>query len=88
MQDQHQKKRLSVLWHKHLKSENDRSDFEQTIRNSRTALTRLSDIIDNLITEIETKENNFDDPNWANRQAHIVGQKLAFKKIKQLIDIY
>jgi hypothetical protein len=78
--------KLSLLWTKHIKDPAKKAEFESTIRSSRTALDRLTEIIDHLTEELSAKEANFDDPNWPYRQANLIGQRQAYKTIRKLIE--
>ena len=80
-------KRLSVLWTKHLNG-TEKEDFEAAIRNSRTALNRLSQIIEELDTGLQTKAlslEDFDSASWAYKQAFLNGSKAAYANIKNIL---
>jgi hypothetical protein len=44
-------------------------------------LDRLRELCYNMINELEAQAANFDNPNWAYRQAGIIGEKKALRKI-------
>jgi hypothetical protein len=77
--------RLSILWTKDLKGK-DKEDLEATIRNSTVIREKLTQIIDDLIKNTTTTDVDFDNPNWAYRQANLIGQRKAYNEIRKLID--
>lgn len=44
-------------------------------------LDRLSQLCYNMLNELEVQASNFDNPNWAYRQASLIGEKKALRKI-------
>lgn len=81
-------RRLSVLWTKHLSSDQNKEDFVAAIANSTVALGRLCELITEFETEINSKElslEEYDSPSWAYKQAHLNGQRSAYKKLKTIL---
>jgi len=81
-----ERKPLSLTWTKHLKGEEERQKLEQTIRASTTIVTRLQQILEDEERTLDKTSTDFENPSWAYRQAFILGQKDALRKIKDLID--
>lgn len=80
---------LPVVWTKHLRDSQSKTDFENTVKASRTALERLLQIIsekEGVVLRTETNLSDFDQPNWANKQAFRNGQRAALKEIKELLE--
>lgn len=80
---------MKLVWTKHLTDEKEKQRFENEVRNSRTILDRLSDIITELEQGLEDQELNpkaYDSPNWAYRQAHANGVKSGLRKVKTLLN--
>lgn len=69
---------LSTQWTKHLKTEKERQDFGDLVRNSTQVLTRLQDMIREGGASDERHVNTdefFSNPNWANAQAFHMGKR-------------
>ena len=82
------KKPLNSLWLQNDKGE-DRTKTESVVRNNVFLLTRLREIIDHKIAELERMEMTptvYDNPSWAYKQAHINGVSQALNDIKKLTD--
>ena len=79
--------RISTHWAKHIKDDEESEKFKKVVYGSKTALDRLSDIIDEYIKDLDIHQANFDNPNWVYRQASLIGERKALEKIKRLINI-
>lgn len=80
---------LPVQWTKHLKDPQSKKKFEDTVRASRTALERLYEILqekEGTLNRTETTVQDFDQPNWAHKQAFRNGQKASLKEMRELLD--
>lgn len=62
----------------------EKKQFEELLGVNNKILDRLYDICYNTFVELEDKSSDFDSPNWALRQANLVGQRAAYKKVMQL----
>jgi hypothetical protein len=62
----------------------EKKNFEDLIGINNKVLDRLTIICYNMVNELEDKSSDFDTPNWALRQANIVGQRAALDKIIKL----
>ncbi len=78
--------KLSVLWTKGL-TPKQKEDFETAFRGSSMFREKLTEIIDGFLAGIDTVETSFDNPNWAYRQANLVGQRKALNDIRNLINL-
>lgn len=77
---------ISSLWTQGL-SEKEAASFKEILLNSRLFTERLSVIIDNQIRALEGEEvssEHFNKPDWAVRQAFILGQKRQLRDLKTL----
>ena len=75
-------------WTNNLKSEQDIIDFERRLAASRSVLDRLGQLLDYRITSMDISErgiSQFENPNWAYRQAFNNGLRSAFNIVKTLI---
>lgn len=70
-------------WSAHLQGE-PKKNFEDLLGINNKVLDRLSTICYNMLNELEDKSSDFDTPNWALRQANLVGQRVALEKIIKL----
>jgi hypothetical protein len=82
-------KRPSARWTKNLDSEQDVSDFEDTLRRSQTALRRLKELLEQELAEVNAADctlKDFDNPNWTYLQAARIGEKTRLAKTLQLLE--
>lgn len=82
-------KPIALEWVKSLPTEKERKSFEQTLRNSITVLSRLYEIIDERQQTVNKQEINikdFDNSNWAYKQAFRAGQKSILQDLKDLLN--
>lgn len=80
---------LSIDWTKHIKDDEAKRSFEQSIRGSTVALSRLRDLIRErlkIITSMETRISDYDTPSWSAKQAHRNGQRSALAELEQLLS--
>lgn len=80
---------LSTEWIKHLKSSDDRQDFESLVRNSTQVLGRLRDILHQHLRSIDNSETNpeqFQDPAWSWHAAYNMGQRAVYKDLLRLLE--
>lgn len=61
-----------------------KKNFEELLGINNKVLDRLAEICYNMINELEDKSSDFDNPNWALRQANTVGRRAALKDIISL----
>jgi hypothetical protein len=81
-------KRLAVDWTKHLPEEQ-KEEFEKSVRNSFHVLDRLFQIVEEKIAEVhdkESKEADYSSNSWAYLQAHRNGKIEGLKKVKDLLS--
>jgi uncharacterized membrane protein YccC len=75
--------RYPTRWVSNLEGET-RRNFEGLLENNNKVLDRLVEICYNMINELEAMSSDFDTPNWALRQADLVGQRRSLQKVIQL----
>lgn len=68
------------LWSAGLTGEN-KQNFEDLLGINNKVLDRLTTMCYNMINELEAVSSDFDTPNWALRQANLVGQRKALEKV-------
>jgi hypothetical protein len=80
---------LPAPWVRHLKDQESKQTFEQTVRASVTALSRLYDLLEenerSLLNQ-ETDLEDFNSTDWAFKQAFRNGRKSQIKELKQLLE--
>jgi hypothetical protein len=77
-------------WTKHLKSEEDKERFRNSVRGSKSVLDRQLDILKEMQEEVEALELTpkiYDIPNWEHRQADMNGYKRCLKQVSKLINL-
>jgi hypothetical protein len=62
----------------------DQNNFQDLLGVNNKVLDRLCQMCYNMINELEDKSSDFDSPNWALRQANLIGQRVSLEKIIQL----
>lgn len=80
---------LPLPWVRHLRDQESKDKFEQSVRASVTALSRLYDLLEETegsITKQETTIDDFASTDWAFKQAFRNGQKAQIKELKQLLQ--
>jgi hypothetical protein len=78
------------VWTDHLKTPEDKERFRSSLESAKPVLDRLQAILDDKATAIDTAERsvaNYDNPNWAYRQAHRNGCMSTIYGIKSLITL-
>lgn len=68
-------------------SEQKKIALSQILSEDNLILDRLQELCYNMLNELDVISNDFDSPNWAHRQASVVGQKKALKKVISLCSI-
>lgn len=61
-----------------------KNNFTQLLESNNKVLDRLCEICYNMYIETEKTDIKFDDPNWAYRQANLIGQRKVLKDIMTL----
>lgn len=80
---------ISLEWVKSLPTEKEKKDFEKILRNSLLVLNRLYEILNEKQISIDKQTINpkdFDNPNWAYKQAYKCGQKSILQDLKDLLN--
>lgn len=75
--------RYSGKWTAGLEGEA-KQNFEEMLGVNNKVLDRLLTICYNMSNELEDLSSDFDTPNWALRQANLVGQRAILDKIIKL----
>jgi 3-methyladenine DNA glycosylase AlkD len=74
-------------WTSHLKTEEEKKRFENSIVGSRIVLERLRDLIDERLKELDKLEVDFNNPNWSYREASIIGARKDLRDLRKLINL-
>lgn len=80
---------MKTIWTQHLKTEEEKKDFETVVNNSTYVLGRVKQLIENRergITSFEGDTNAYDNPSWAYKQAHANGRRAELKELLALFD--
>jgi glutamate/tyrosine decarboxylase-like PLP-dependent enzyme len=81
---------MKITWTSHLKTKEEKEEFEKEVRSARKVLKRLQDILqeDYDISDKEMhKRENFFMPAWAEKQAFELGYQKAHKKTINLLEV-
>lgn len=65
-------------------SDQDKRLFEELLGINNKVLDRLAQICYNILTESENSANDYDNPNWALRQADLIGRRKVLNRIIKL----
>lgn len=79
---------IATLWIKNL-PEQEKSEFEKTLRHSGIVLGRLQEIFKERLKELNDQEVSFgayESPSWAYKQAHLNGAKHELTRLLKLLD--
>ncbi|MBV1929281.1 MAG: hypothetical protein KUG81_07195 [Gammaproteobacteria bacterium] len=76
---------MKTIWVQHLKDPQERAKFKQTLKNSRTAIDKLREIVYN--STKEQKEADYDCPSWSHKQAHLNGYNEAIQSFLEVLDL-
>ncbi len=79
-----------MQWVKNIKDEQEKKDFEKSVRAQRWVLDHLHSILkdeEQSLDRSETDPKCFEDPNWAYKQAYKNGQRAVLNKVIKLIDL-
>lgn len=79
---------MDTRWFHHLPSEK-QEEFKKLLTNSQTVFTRLLEILEDeersMLRE-ETTLKDFDNPNWALKQAFRNGDRSRLRRLKDLLN--
>lgn len=81
---------MNVAWTKHLKTEEEKELYRQSLFRVKWVLNDLKELVDSNDSALESGEispKSYDNPNWAYRQAHVNGYRQALRDFKNLITI-
>lgn len=77
-------------WTKHLKTDEDKQRFKNTVLSSKEVLRRLQELLTEVEEDLNRTELNtdiYDSPNWDYRQADMNGFRRCLKTIRKIINI-
>jgi hypothetical protein len=77
-------------WHQHLKTEEEKARFKNSVLGSKVVLDRLDEILLKIKDDTERLERNTDTysiPNWDYRQAHVNGFMDCLHKVRKIINL-
>ena len=81
---------MYTKWTAHLVDLKDKQSFYAQVQRSKDVLDRLKDLLDEKQKEHDSMELNleiYNQPNWAERQAHLNGYKSCLRSLRKLIDL-
>ena len=81
------KNAINNRWVRHLTSAEERESFKQSVSHlTHTAVfKRLVDIVEEELQKIGTDQSDFSTPEWAYKQAYLLGEKSGLTKILSLL---
>lgn len=80
---------LPIIWLSHLRDPKEREQFGNLVRHNTSILGRLREIIDQMalnVSKFETSAENFQTPEFAYRQAFLLGQRKVLADLRKLVD--
>ena len=79
---------LSAKWFQHLRKEETKQSREETVRAGSTVLDLLTQTIEGEILALEkSRTSDYDNPNWAYKQAHLNGQIQTLRNLLTLTKL-
>lgn len=81
---------MITAWTKHLKTEEEKERFKNSVLGSKVVLKRLQDIIKEVETDLDKTELSpkiYDIPNWDYRQADMNGFRRAIRTFQKIINL-
>ena len=81
-------KGIATTWYRGL-DEKEKKDLHAILRNSSFLITQFKKILDSkdkISDQEKLSKETYKDPNWALRQADIVGYKRALQEIRELFS--
>jgi len=81
---------MYTLWTDHLKDTDEKERFVNQVIAAKPVLRHLMTLIDKdieALDKVELSVKQFDQPNWANKQAFYNGSRSAYQTIKKIIDL-
>lgn len=79
--------RVSLKWVEHLKTEKEKQDFFDVLKNNRYVLLRLKEVMEEDLKKLNSESlSDYKDPSWAFRQADVNGQKRQIRKVLDLLS--
>lgn len=78
------------VWTQHIQDPEEKAKFEDYLKRSKELFSVLSNLIDVSLKNYEQTEltiKDYEDPNWAYKQAFRNGHKAFAARIKDLIDL-
>lgn len=82
-------KGVPLEWFKHCQSEQEKKDFEVTLRNNGFVLDKLIRILEDKLISIDRDEASrlsYDSPSWAFLQAHQNGRREGLTEVLNLLQ--
>lgn len=81
---------MYIDWTRHLSDPKEKDSFEKAIWGSKRVLNRLRSIIAEYLdnqSKSERSLKDFEEPNWAYKQAYRNGYVAALKTLDKLVDL-
>jgi hypothetical protein len=78
---------MKTIWLKEAKTPQEREEIKKTILNSTFALDILRNIVYNIdigLTNVSSED--YDNPSWSHKQAHINGRQETIREILAILD--
>lgn len=79
---------MDARWASHIQDEKKKAEFLSLVQNSTIVLTRLLEIMELAqvgMERAEQSEDDFNNPNWALRQAYRGGKRSEHQRLRDLL---
>lgn len=78
---------MKTVWYKDRKNEEHKKRIRGEVVAARPAFIRLAEILEEMIAaDRSSKLHDYDDPNWALKQADSVGSERALREVIKIIS--
>ncbi len=81
---------MKTIWTQHLDTDEEKAEFEKSVKHSRWLLDRQYEILCSMERGLDRQEISpkaYDSPNWDYRQAHANGFRQCLNQMKELITL-
>ena len=79
--------KISETWLKGLTG-TDREEMKKLVLNSEKVLDKLKEILYNMqVKKSEVSLEDYDNPSWSHRQAHLNGEASALRRVVEILTI-
>lgn len=80
---------MNLEWTKHLKTDQEKKDFEDLLKRNTIISRRIREIIEAKVDQLnrqDISDKDFETSDWAYKQAKRIGMRKAYNEIYDLFD--